>query len=118
LCSGFISFTHNGEKRSLFYYKSNINTYENLEYYKPDGLEEMVKLETTALSFGCWGSSVEIMREIVSYFGGWVDENDYDDKPFYELQKSDDGSVKPIRYVTMEEVCEMFGEKVIIRKER
>ena len=85
--SGFISFKYNDEKRMLFYYYSNINSYENLKYYSEYGLEDMVKIETTHVCLGYWGSSVEIVKEIVENFGGgWLDENDCDDKEYYIVE--------------------------------
>ena len=46
----------------------------------------MVNSETTTITLGCWGSSVEIIKELVSHFGGgWIDENDCDEKEYYFL---------------------------------
>lgn len=89
---GYIEFELNGEKRSLFYSYSNINTYENLDYYKnnfPDrpDLKEMVKSEKTHIGLGCWGDSVRIIETIVSAFGGWVDDNDGDSIPYRKIEK-------------------------------
>lgn len=81
---GSINFKYNEEERMLFYCYSNINSYENLKYYSECGLEDMVKTETTHIGLGCWGSSVKIIKEIVENFGGgWLDENDCDDKEYY-----------------------------------
>lgn len=84
--SGFISFTYNGHPRNLFYHYHNINTHENLDRYSRFGLTSMVYAETTSLTLGCWDESVEIITEIVKHFGGgWIDDNDCDDKEFYEV---------------------------------
>lgn len=72
---GRIDFKYNDEQRSLFYCYSSYNTYENIEFYKKRGLEYMVKSETTFISLGHWGNSVKMIKEIVSYFGGYVDES-------------------------------------------
>ena len=73
----------------LFYYYGNINSYENLKYYTEFGLEDMVKSETTHIGLGYWGSSVEIIKEIVENFGGgWLDENDCDDKEYYVVKSN------------------------------
>ena len=64
---GIIYFKYNDEARMLFYHYSNLNSYENLEYYSKHNLREMVETETTCLSLGCWGSSVEIIKEIVAH---------------------------------------------------
>lgn len=89
---GFICFEINGDRRSLFYSYSNINTYENLSYYKKEfpervDLKEMVKSETTHISLGLWKNSVDIIEAIVSAFGGWVDDNDCDDVPYRRIEK-------------------------------
>lgn len=91
---GFIRFTYNGENRQLFYSYNNINLYDNLLLYKrkyPDrtDIHNMIKSETTHLSLGKWGSSVEILEAIVKKFGGWVDEDDCDDIPYRYIEKED-----------------------------
>jgi len=116
--SGFISFKYNDTKRNLFYCKSNYNTIQDLEYYEKNGmidLVEMVKSETTSISLGCWGSSVDIIKEITTHFGGWVDEDDSDDKDYYYIDKIEDSSIKPVIYVTMEDIYKKFGGVVAIK---
>ncbi len=84
--SGFIYFVYKGECRQLFYNYSSVNFYENIHYYSSLGLTKMVKAETTTVSLGCHGASVEIIKELVSHFGGgWMDENDCDDEEYYEI---------------------------------
>ena len=86
IISGFIYFMHEGEFRQLFYNYSNVNFYENIHYYSPLGLTKMVETETTTVSLGFHGKSVEIIKELVSHFGGgWMDENDCDDEEYYEI---------------------------------
>ena len=75
----------------------------------------MVEAETTYLSLGFWGNSVEIMKEIIAHFGGgWIDENDCDDKTYYPIMINEDGSIKPVQYITMNDIYEKFGSVVII----
>jgi len=113
LCwNGFISFCDGEMYRSLFYCYTNHNSHHNLDYYDEFGLADMVKSETTYLS----NSSVEIMKEIVAHFGGWIDENDCDYEPYYPVFKNADGTIKPVIRVTMEEIYEKFGGVVIITK--
>ena len=50
-------------------------------------LEDMVKAETTYLSLNKDDSSVDDIKKIVEHFGGWVDEDDCDDEPYYPLLK-------------------------------
>lgn len=113
---GFICFKYNDEDRMLFYNYNNLNNYENLEYYSKYGLQEIVKAETTTINLGYWGSSVEIIKELVAYFGGgWIDENDCDDEEYYPIELNNDGSIKPVQYVTMNDIYEKFGGVVIIK---
>lgn len=115
--SGFIYFkTLNGNKRQMFYYYSNINHLDNLKFYSECGLKDMVMSEVTILNLGCNTEAVEIMRDVVTEFGGWIDENDCDDKEYYPVLKNPDGTIKEVIYVTMEEVYEKFGGVVIIKK--
>ena len=81
--SGFIDFNDGEEDRQLFYDYSNVNVFENLEYYQELNLEDMVRTETTYISLGYFGNSVEIIKNILQHFdGGWIDENDCDDIPY------------------------------------
>lgn len=114
--AGYINFTYKDEQRQLFYFYSNINSFENIDYYKDLGLLDMVKAETTSLNLGYWGSSVEIITELVSQFGGgWVDNNDCDSEEFYPIEFNQDGSIKPVIYVTMQDIYDKFGGIVIIK---
>ena len=76
----------------------------------------MVRSETTFISLSYYGASVEIIKEIVAHFGGgWVDDNDCDDKSYYPVNQSVDGNIEPVRYVTMEEIRKVFGSNIVIR---
>lgn len=114
--SGFISFNDGKENRSLFYCYTNHNSYENLEYYSKCDLEDMVKAETTHISLGYGGSSVDIIKAIVTEFGGWIDESDCDDEEYYPIIKNSDGTIKPVFHVTMNDIYEKYGGVVIIEK--
>lgn len=111
---GRIDFKDVEDNRSLFYDYSNINSYENLEFYSKHGLEDMVKSETTFIDLNCWGNSVDIIKSIVEHFGGWIDENDCDDKEYYPIIKNDDGTIKQVVYVTMEDIYKKFDNSVVI----
>lgn len=91
--TALIYFNNNiGDRMDLFYIYSNFKSYdqEELNYYCKDGLEEMVKSEYTELIADYNYDSLEILKDIVSVFGGWIDEIVDDDIPFYftEKQKS------------------------------
>jgi len=75
------------ETRSLFYLHETIIPIENEEYYLENGLRELNEIDTTFISLGYWASSVEIMRDIVEEYGGWLDENDCDEYPYYYIRK-------------------------------
>lgn len=109
----WIDFTYNGRKRLIFYYYSPLNWYENLDYYKPLGLEEMVKSETTNLSLGYDDDAKNIMGEIVKVFGGWIDYNDCDDEEFIKFEKGSESPIT-IRHITMADVYKAFGGFVVI----
>lgn len=84
---GIIYFTYKGEERMLAYNYDNINSFSNLARYSKLGLAEMVQSETTALSLGHWGSSVEILKTLTEHFGGgWLDEDDCDDDEYYPVE--------------------------------
>jgi hypothetical protein len=84
----FIVFKHPKDGlREMFYMHSNVNFHENLEYYEQFNLTDMVKSEVTYLSLGHWASSVDILKTIAAHFGGWLDENDCDDNPYYWVDK-------------------------------
>lgn len=114
--SGSIYFKDGDNNRKLFYYYTNVNSFENLELYSELGLEDMVKSETTQLILGYWGNSANIMTDLATEFGGWIDENDCDDESYYPIIKNSEGSIRPVIYVTMDEIYEKFGGVVVIKK--
>ena len=111
--STWIIFNYNGRQRTIFYYYSPLNWYENLNYYEPLGLADMVKSETTGLSIGYDEDGKELMARIVKAFGGWIDYNDCDDEEYVKFEK---GSVVPItvKHITMKDIYDAFGGFVII----
>lgn len=124
---GYIDFkamTEEGKEvvRSVFYYYSNTNPLENLEYYKELGLEEMVLTETTTISLGAWGDSVDILKDIAKAFGGgWLDENDCDEYPYYYVEGSSyEKQIKPedslgkMTYMTPEAFENEYKQKIIL----
>lgn len=84
--SGFIHFRYKEEQRSLFFFYGN--------HYSPDHYTIKKNLENntrelngdnTSLSLGASGYAVEILTQIAKEFGGYIDENDCDDKWFYKV---------------------------------
>ena len=91
IIDGYFYFNFKGETRQMFYMYWNVNHLENLEYYSARGLEDMVRSETTLIDLGHWGSSIEIIKNIITHFGGgWIDENDCDDIPYYFIEGGND----------------------------
>jgi hypothetical protein len=94
--SGFITFidTATGKRRMLHYFYDNIRFTDELS-----GTINRTDTENKAefignyvmygvkLSLSYYGRSVEIMKEILEEFGGWIDENDYDDIGYKYIKK-------------------------------
>lgn len=81
---GFICFDMpDGVRRHLFYSYSNVNFCDNAGCHYPPELKKVVESETTDLFLVCDEAAIHIMKEIVSYFGGWINKSDSDDESFY-----------------------------------
>lgn len=76
--SGYIVFNYKGENRMLFFCTTK-DVVDGTEY---DGT-----VEHRNLILGFWGNSVEIMQQIVSQFGGYVDDSDCDCEEAYYVPK-------------------------------
>lgn len=76
---GTIDFMYNDEQRNLFY----CVTSDRLENTPWD------REKHVSLILRKWGSSVQIMTEIVSVFGGYVDEDDCDDMEAVFISKNE-----------------------------
>lgn len=117
---GHIYFNYKGEDVGLFYLYHSYNTYEDLEYYKKYGLDYMVKSEVTYISLWESAMSEEIMNELVSHFGGWINNSkwsnfdDSDDKPYYYIESTE--SDRKVIYMTQEELNNHFGGIVVIKE--
>ncbi|MET3209766.1 UNVERIFIED_CONTAM: hypothetical protein ABIC26_002713 [Paenibacillus sp. PvR008] len=85
--TGFIDFNFGLESRQLFYCVTS-DQLQNTEF-------DSVKHVTLILRH--WGSSIEIMNEIIKSFGGYVDENDCDDVDAMYIAK--DGDVSQVEYI-------------------
>jgi hypothetical protein len=84
---GFIRFQDGKDDRMIFYSYNNVNYFENAYYYCKDGLNDMVFSDKTYISLGLWGNSIEIIKDIIHHFGGgWIDENDCDDKTYEKVE--------------------------------
>ena len=96
-----MNFTFKGEKRNMnahdiiidvekdeIWHKKKYkkeHESESWSYVKQDKLPD--KSKGLWLSMGCWGSSIALMKIFCSYFkGGYINERDTDDKPFYKFR--------------------------------
>lgn len=118
MISDVISFTDDGKERSMFYHYSNVNFFEGLYYYKERGLEDMVKSEKTDISLGCFGNSVEIIKEIIQYFdGGWIDEDDQDSVEYYWVNSENENDNFKVFKKMVEEEFIYINKKEFLAKE-
>jgi len=67
-----ILFNDGKDKRTLWCHWGDVSMYDNY-------------IQGVSLSFGLWGNAIEIMKDIVGHFGGYVDENDCDDNGYYPI---------------------------------
>lgn len=108
-----IQLRHNNKLMYLHVHYTNINTYENLDYYTERGLEGMVKSETTQITASYSKESLDVAKNLVSAWGGWIDYDDCDGEPYVRINQGDVVPEK-VRHVTLADVYEKFGEVVII----
>ena len=84
--SGFIHFQYKEEKRSLFYFYENGFGFDAYTFKNNlDANTRELNGDNTSLSLGATGYAVEILTKIAKEFGGYIDENDCDDKWFYKV---------------------------------
>lgn len=113
--SGYIFFANKDKSPlALFYFYQSENIKENYDYWVKKGLKNMVETHTTELIMSYSEDSIKIIRMIAEEFGGWIDEDDSDDRYFEPIIKNSDGSIIPVIHVTMKDIYEKFGAVVII----
>ena len=66
------------------------------------------------LDLGYWGSSVEIMKSIISNFSGYLDENDCDDEDPYFIAEHPEGIMPNVIKITRSELNKRLGGTVVI----
>jgi len=99
-----IYFNYEGEERRLF-----IIVYKSRKFSKSGEEERQIFLD-----LGFWGHSVEIMKAIISYFSGWIDENDLDEEEPYYIEAHPEGIAPKIIKITRSELNKHFGGTVVI----
>ena len=102
--TGVVNVDGNKRYENIFYLKSSINTFENLEYFSKISkhLEEMVKSETTHVSCSKNEFSQSILKCLAEHFGGWYFPDDCKDDEF--LYFDGDGFSKPTRIDIMTDI--------------
>lgn len=99
-----VYFTYKGEERRLF-----AIIYKSRKFSKNGEKERHIFLD-----LGYWGSSVEIMKSIISNFSGWIDENDCDNDNPYFIAEHPEGVVPNVIKITREELNKRLGGTVVI----
>ena len=104
--------------RSLFWY------YSNCVFEGEASTTIASQYETTYISLSHDKEAIEIIKAITAHFGGWMDENDCDDISYREVipggSEGKNGEIKPVFYITMEELQEKYGGivKIVSKEEK
>ncbi len=107
--SGFIIFKYNNKTIPIFYSYTNVNVSDS-------HLDNILLSEITTVMSFYNDNNVNIIKQIVAHFGGgWLDENSCDDISFYPIELNFDNTIKPVKYVTMQEIYDKFGCNVVIK---
>lgn len=101
-----IYFQYEGNERRLF-----CMSHKSRKFSKNGEKNRMINMD---LDF--WGNSVDIMKAIVTYFGGYIHENDCEEEGAYFIQADKKVQLKTekIIKVTRSELNRRFGGKVVI----
>lgn len=101
-----IYFHYKNDERRLFCMDHN-----GREFSKNGAKHRMIIMD---LDF--WGSSVEIMKGIVSFFGGYLEENDCDEEDAYHLDADKKVTIgqENIIKITRSELNRRLGGTVVI----
>lgn len=79
---GFISIPKLDDGRAMFVVESSLDNDYDVKSFKPlwDEYEGCIYV-----SLGCYGSSVEVIKDLANEFGGLIDEDDCDDEGYYYI---------------------------------
>lgn len=77
---GFVSIPKLDDGRAIFVLESSLDSDCAVKRFKPlwDDSEGCIYV-----SLSCYGSSVEVIKDLAKEFGGPIDENDCDDEGYY-----------------------------------
>ena len=86
--SGFINFTYNGKRCSLYYLYHDSVWLEKYTFKQniKQGTQEL-NGEVTQLSLTFDATAVEVMKKVAEFFGGYLQENDCSGEWFYKVEK-------------------------------
>lgn len=79
---GFVSIPRLDDGRAMFVVESSLDGNDDIKGFKPLWGETKGCLY---VSLACYGSSCEVIKDLVNKFGGIIDENDCDDEPYYYI---------------------------------
>lgn len=87
--SGFIDFTYNGEKRSLYYRHRDVIWLDKYTFEQniKQGTQEL-NGEVTLLTLEFDATAVEVMKKIAEFFEGYVKEKGCTYDGFYKVEKA------------------------------
>lgn len=85
--SGFINFTYNGKRCSLYYLYHDSVWLEKYTFKQniKQGTQEL-NGEVTQLSLTFDATAVEVMKKVAEFFGGYLQENDCSGEWFYKVE--------------------------------
>lgn len=87
ILSGWIHFNMLDQDQSMFYYYSPMQSREGYDDCTDHNMIEMMNSETTCLRMPYCKESIWTLTNIVKYFGGgWLYENDCEEKTFYKIK--------------------------------
>lgn len=77
---GFVSISKLDNGRAMFVIESSLDSDYDVKRFKPlwDGAKGCIYV-----NLSCYGSSVEVIKDLAKEFGGLIDEDDCDDEGYY-----------------------------------
>ena len=118
--NGFITFTVKKNIYNLYYcYESfNLNKNDIENWTDKDYPLELLTSEVTIIQLDSlpkdFNSKVEIVKSIVSNFGGWIDESDCDNEIPYRINKGEKFGKSSYAYIIISTDLECFSDMVEI----
>ena len=71
----------------MFYYYSPLHSRDGYDDCNDKNILEIINSDTTCLRMPFCKESINILTNIVKYFGGgWIDDNDCDNEDFYKIK--------------------------------